>query len=261
MNRAYPGRTALRALFRHAPPTGSKAEFGGSAAALTERLENRVRIDPNVTRSLLFIYLMQSELDLLRLRRVGEQGLALRSEDPRRLDAPGDGSGMLDMDRDAVFAGIKAYVAHAHGRRGEGRCASGRRACRYRRLCRPRPRGWGDRKPKPKREITAEMDRDCEAKGDELHSLVNEWESAGKLRAEIASHTMEQMLDVVNEFKNKRAETFPAVIDLLREYGKGGDTEEAKTAAKLVANLVGNMLEDQRQARSGRVRRKMAAAG
>ncbi|MBS1240046.1 MAG: hypothetical protein H6R45_752 [Proteobacteria bacterium] len=214
--------------------------FDGGATALVDRLEKRVRIDPNVTRSLLFIYLMQSELD--RAARVGEQ---VSVTDPKLRGGwtlERDEGDLEAVDRDAIFAGVKAYVARARGdsARADALLADARAIIED--YVGPDPRTDGKKVRPGKQEIARWIERS--AKGEELLSLVGEWESAGKLRAELGSHTMEQMLDVVNEFKNK-GDLFAAVIDLLREYSKSDDSEEAKTASTLVGDLVSKMLEQQ----------------
>lgn len=211
------------------------------------RAEARQRLDPDVARGLLYLYLLQGKLD--QADDIGDRVSIIDPNAKGGWTVRGGGE-ISELDRTLTFSCFKGYAAKALGKDDKAELLFGEARQEIAEYVGLDPRETsGKRKPK-KRDVKNYDSR--KTRGDGLTEIVDECQSAARLRSEIDQHTMEDMLDEVGAFKNP-SRMMPAMIDLISQYSKSGDSQEAKAASIMVGRMIKTWLGDELEVEPGRL--------
>ncbi len=214
--------------------------FTNDLAVLARRMEQRQRIDPDVTRFLVFLYLMQGEhakssaaaerLSLVDPRLGG--GWSLRGE--------GDAKDQL-ADR-LRYDCIKAYVASALGDEDKARqhFATARQAVVD--YVGPDLTLITDQTRKPSRsQLKAYEQRKVDAA--DLGDMVDEWTRLTAQRRTTVEAQLPDLIRQLGQFKHK-GDLVPGVVEQLDHFGKTHGGTDGADARLLAAELLRRVLGD-----------------
>lgn len=214
--------------------------FTGDLAGLARRLEQRERIDPDVTRFLVFLYLMQGE-------HAKSSAAAERMSlvDPRLSGGwtlRGDSGAKDELAERLRYDCIKAYVASALGDEDKAKAhfAAARQAIGE--YVGPDLALITDQTRKPSRsQLKAYEQRKIDAA--DLGEMVDEWSRLTVQRRTLVEASLPDLIKQLGQFKHK-GDLVPGVVEQLDHFGKTHSGPEGADAKLLAADLLQRVLGD-----------------
>lgn len=202
---------------------------GGDAKVVSRQMAARFRIDPDVARSLIYLYVMQGELDA-----AAAFGDRVSLVDPRlRGGWSLDGSSSPAEElRDRVrMDAVKAYVATAQGQAARAQALNDGARAAIAAYIGTDPRLAGSKAQPSKRDVKNYEERAVTGAG--VMAMLDEWVAVGAQRQGVAALSLDDFMRSFEKFQNK-ADLFPAMIEQLRLFGASKPAPEgvqAKAAA------------------------------